>query len=87
MRAAREALIWTSNPTLDRTLTRNQDCTENLALDVSIVCPTCSKQVGDSVNIRGQFLVKQAERLITIALADVDGVQRQRNGFALHQIV
>jgi hypothetical protein len=38
--------------------------------------------LGDSVDIRGQFLVKQAERLVTIALADVE-----RHGFALHQIV
>ena len=48
----REAPILASNPAHNRTLLCNQDGPEDdLALNISIICPTWSKIAGDSMNI------------------------------------
>jgi hypothetical protein len=48
----REALILTSNLNARPDLRRNQEgAGDDLALNISIVCPTCSKHFGDSMNI------------------------------------
>jgi hypothetical protein len=45
-----------------------------------MVCPICSKQLGDNLNI--SEAMEQQKGLVVVALADIDRFQRQRNGFS-----